>query len=356
MSRRKRFKSNKTKPRHEPGRPPGSLDSGEGTPSKFSVIAYNEHEAKTLHPESLSDVQVLESQYEVIWLDIIGVEDVGMLEEFGRLFGIHPLSLEDVSNVHQRAKFDNYETYSYFVTRMASRNSHLQSEQLSIFHQGKFIITFQEVAGDCLAPLRKRILTGQGYIRKRPADYLLYALVDTVLDHYFPIVDQIGEQLDELDGHLIESNKNFDLAQVHQIRSELLELGRWIRPNREMINQLLRDETSTMSKETQVFMRDCYDHVVRLYESIETYREVCSDLRAYHLSVVSNRTNDVMKTLTIVSSIFIPLGFVAGLYGMNFQHMPELQWRYGYFFVLALMIAIASGLLFWFKRKGWFDD
>lgn len=356
MSKRKRLRPKRRHRTHEPGKPPGSLCFGEGNPSQFSVIAYGKQGATKLNPESLSDVKQLESQHAVIWLDIIGVEDVKILEEFGQLFGIHPLSLEDVANVHQRAKFDNYETYAYFVTRMASRNGHLQSEQLSIFHQGKFIVTFQEVKGDCLEPLRKRILSGQGSIRKRPADYLLYALVDTVLDHYFPILDQIGEQLDELDGHLIESNKNFDLAEVHQIRSELLDLGRWIRPHREMINQLLRDETSSMTKETQVFMRDCYDHVVRLYESIETYREICSDLRAYHLSVVSNRTNDVMKTLTIISSIFIPLGFVAGLYGMNFEHMPELRWKYGYFFVVALMISIASGLLFWFKRKGWFDD
>lgn len=339
-----------------PGRPPGTITTSEDAVSTLHVIAYGEAQAQKFELKSMAQAKKLTEKNNVVWIDITGVNDGKRLQELEQMFGVHPLSLEDVSNVNQRAKFEKFDDYAYFVTRMVSDPEDLQSEQLSIFHTGKFVITFQEVTGDCLKPLRKRILEGAGFIRNRASDYLVYALIDTVLDHYFPVVDGLGERLDELDEQLMASDRRFDAAQVHHIRSELLDLGRWLRPHREMINQLLRDEASSMSAETQMFMRDCYDHVIRLSEAIDTYREICSDLRAYHLSVVSNRTNDVMKTLTIISSIFIPLGFLAGLYGMNFEFMPELHLKYGYFLVLGLMISIAGGLLIWFRSRGWFDD
>ena len=356
MKKRRKRKRVELQRRLHPGCPPGTLCKEDGQSSKIRVIAYGQNQVKRLELESLVEARQLANEFDVVWIDVVGVTDIKLLKQFGDQFKIHPLSLEDVVNVNQRAKFDKFEDYTYYVTQMGSDDDAIMLEQLSIFHCGKFVISFQEFEGDCLNPLRNRIVEGAGFIRKRQADYLVYAIIDMVLDHYFPIVDAIGERLDELDSHLMESDKRFSASDVHSIRSELLELGRVLRPNREMINQLLRDEASTMSLETQVFMRDCYDHIVRLYETIESYREICSDLRAYHLSVVSNRTNDVMKTLTIISSIFIPLGFIAGLYGMNFTNMPELHWKYGYFFVVALMIAVASGLLFWFRKRGWFDD
>jgi magnesium transporter len=223
---------------------------------------------------------------------------------------------------------------------------------LSIFQTGKFVFTFQEKKGDCLEPLRVRIREGKGVIRSKGKDYLVYALLDTVFDHYFPVVDWFGERLDEQDESLM-NGEEFSLQDIHRIRSRLLDLRRWLRPNRELLNQLIRDESKHISDDTKVFLRDCYDHVIQLQESIESYREVCSDLRDYHLSAVGNRTNEVMKTLTIVSTIFIPLSFLAGLYGMNFETMPELRWKYGYFMLLGLMASIAIGFFVWFRRKGW---
>ena len=339
-----------------PGLPPGTLGDGDGIDSSIRVIAYSPDNVEQLEPETLADAKRLESEFDVVWIDIVGVTDIKFLQQFGEKFKIHPLSLEDVVTVNQRAKFDKFEHYTYYVTRMVSNGADVKSQQLSIFHCGKFVITFHERKCDCLTPLEHRIMEAAGFIRKRPGDYLVYAIIDSVLDQYFPIVDAIGERLDDLDTQLMISDKRFNAIEVHKLRSRLLDLGRWLRPNREMINQLLRDEAPSMTPETQVFMRDCYDHAVRLYEEIETYREICSDLRAYHLSVVSNRTNDVMKILTIISSIFIPLGFITGLYGMNFVNMPELQWRYGYFFIVGVMITIAIGLLFWFRSRGWFDE
>lgn len=343
-------------PIRTPGKVPGSFETDSTRVSKVRIIAYNEGSAKTFDSSPLETAKRLANEHDVVWIDVIGVEDSNVLREFGDLFGIHPLSLEDVVNVNQRAKVEQFESYTYCVCKMVAKAKEVETEQLSIFLCGKFVITFQVKQGDCLDPLRKRIQEGLGYIRKRGSDYLVYAIIDTVVDHYFPVIDDIGDKLDELDALLINEEKGFSAAEVHAIRSDLLNLGRSLRPHREMINHLLRGEGSALSAETQIFMRDCYDHVTRLYESVETYREICSDLRAYHLSIVSNRTNDVMKTLTIISSIFIPLGFIAGLYGMNFQNMPELQWRYGYGVVVALMISIAVGLLLWFRSKGWFDD
>lgn len=350
-SNRRRFRARKI----EVGRPPGMLSIDSSQSSQISGMAYGGSRLQQFDDLTLAQAKELEDQFAVIWIDITGVQDMDLLREFGKQFGIHPLSLEDVANVHQRAKSEKFDHYTYYVTRMVTLGNDFQSEQLSIFHCGKFVITFQEIVGDCLNPLRRRIEDSQGNIRKRPADYLVYSIIDMVLDHYFPVVDQLGERLDELDSQLMREQGRYSPADLHSIRSDLLDLGRWLRPNREMINQILRDQNSSMSSETQVFMRDCYDHVIQLQESIEILREICSDLRAYHLSVVSNRTNEVMKTLTIISSIFIPLGFLAGLYGMNFDNMPELHYRYGYFVIIGLMIAIVTGLLSWFKWRGWFD-
>ncbi|MCL4162136.1 UNVERIFIED_CONTAM: hypothetical protein GTU68_049431 [Idotea baltica] len=236
---------------------------------------------------------------------------------------------------------------------MVGNDKEIRTEQLSIFQAKNFIVTFQERPGDCLEPLRARIREGKGVIRDNQSDYLVYAILDSVFDHYFPVVDWLGDQLDAQDETLM-SGERFYLRDIHRLRSYILELRRWLRPNRELLNQLIRDESPHIFKDTKVFLRDCYDHVIHLQESIESYREVCSDLRDFHMSAVSNKTNEVMKTLTIVSTIFIPLSFLAGLYGMNFEVMPELHWRYSYFVLLAVMASIVVGFFVWFRRRGWF--
>lgn len=337
-----------------PGAPPGTVVSDHHSQSTtIEVIAYADGQLIEKHCESFEAARAIGEGCEVTWVNVVGLADVAIIEEFGRLFHIHKLTLEDMVNVHQRAKSEVFQQYHYIVTRMVSSPGAFDSEQLSIIQSGRFVLTFQERSGDCLEPLRNRIRESKGAIRRKGCDYLVYSILDSVFDHYFPVVDWFGDRLDEHDEALIGGDE-FSLQEIHQIRSHLLELRRWLRPNRELINQLIRDESSYILDDTKVFLRDCYDHVIHLQESIESYREVCSDLRDFHLSAVSNRTNEVMKTLTIVSTIFIPLSFLAGLYGMNFESMPELKWKYGYFAVLGLMASIVIGFFWWFRRRGWF--
>jgi magnesium transporter len=233
----------------------------------------------------------------------------------------------------------------------------IETEQLSIILLDKFVFTFQLVKTDCLDPVRRRIREKSGLIRQRGPDCLVYALIDSVIDHYFPILDRLGDRVADFDDALMNDDDTDDISvkQIHQVRRELLNLSRHVRPHREMIGRLLR-EPSGFSEKTRVFLGDCFDHILQLSESIDINREICSDLRSYHLALVGNRTNDVMKTLTIVSTIFIPLSFIAGLYGMNFDNMPELKWRYGYFAAIGAMIAVAGGLLLWFRKRGWFQS
>jgi magnesium transporter len=348
MSNRKQRFQRKT----QPGAPPGTVVSHHPHDTTIHVFGYSATKVKEFEVRSFAEAKKIADQFDVVWIDVVGLGNIGLLQEFAKLFKIHSLTLEDVVNVHQRAKSEVFQHYHYVVTRMVSKPEEFDSEQLSIFQSGKFVFTFQEKAGDCLEPLRERIREAKGVIRSKGGDYLVYAILDTVFDHYFPVVDWFGEQLDDQDEALM-NGENFSLQQIHRLRSHLLELRRWLRPNRELLNQLIRDESSHISADTKVFLRDCYDHVIQLQESIESYREVCSDLRDYHLSAVGNRTNEVMKTLTIVSTIFIPLGFLAGLYGMNFETMPELKWKYGYFALLGVMASIVVGFVYLFRKRGW---
>ena len=351
MSKHKRRFRRKT----SPGAPPGTVVSQNSDGTKIRVLGYSKSAVQEFDCQNFAEVKAKSADFETVWVNVIGLGNVEMIQEFGQLFKIHNLTLEDVVNVHQRAKSETFDHYHYVVTRMVSKAGDINTEQLSIFHIGKHVFTFQETSGGCLEPLQARIREGKGVIRSKGGDFLVYAILDTVFDHYFPVVDWFGEQLDDLDDldEALMNGGSFSLQQVHRLRSHLLELRRWLRPNRELLNQLIRNESSHISADTKVFLRDCYDHVIQLQESIESYREVCSDLRDFHVSAIGNRTNEVMKTLTIVSTIFIPLSFIAGLYGMNFESMPELKWRFGYFAVLGLMFAVAGGFLVWFRRKGW---
>ena len=347
------FRKHRFRRKSKPGAVPGTVIESHVHDTKIHVIAYSAGELREIECRGFAEATELANEFSVVWIDVVGLANIELLQEFGRLFDIHNLTLEDVVNVHQRPKFETFNKYRYVVTRMVAKDKEIRTEQISIFQAKNFVITFQERPGDCLEPLRERIREGKGMVRDNRSDYLVYAILDSVFDHYFPVVDWIGDQLDAQDETLMNGNQ-FYLRDIHRLRSSILELRRWLRPNRELLNQLIRDESTDISKDTKVFLRDCYDHVIQLQESIESYREVCSDLRDFHLSAVSNKTNEVMKTLTIVSTIFIPLSFLAGLYGMNFQVMPELQWRYGYFALLCVMALIVVGFFVWFRRRGWF--
>jgi len=338
------------------GLPPGTLiHRPDFHRPDVTMIAYNEGECVEHSFKSWAEAKRIASQKNVVWINVDGLGDIKFIERFGTEFGIHPLTLEDILNTHQRAKIEDFSNYLYIVLRMASNGTmKLSSEQISIILIDNFVITLQEEPGDCLEPLRERIRTNKGRVRSKRADYLVYSLVDSVIDGYFPMIDHVGERLDNIEDKIISGDESVSIREIHAVRADLLYLQRILRPHRDMINELMRDELPHISVETLTFFRDCFDHLLHLGELTETYRESCSDVRDFQLSKVANRTNDVMKTLTIISTIFIPLSFVAGVYGMNFEFMPELGWPSGYFATLGLMFSVAVGLLGWFWRRGWF--
>ena len=335
---------------------PGSIVTHPDAPKPvITVMAYTSGDLLDETLDSVRGVKDLTEQYDVTWVNVDGLGDGGVLNQLGEMFGLHLLALEDVVNVHQRAKVDDYGQYLFIVARMVHEGARISTEQVSFFVGEKFVLTFQEgKPGDCLDLVRERIRKSGGRLRSGGTGYLTYELLDSVIDHYFPVVESYGERLDKMDEILINTKGRASIADIHSLRSELLELRRALRPHREMVNSLLRDEHQLIDEESRVFLRDCYDHTIQLGDAIDTYRESCSDLRDFHLTALSNRSNDVMKTLTIIATIFIPLGFIAGLYGMNFHDMPELKWRYGYPYALSLMLLTTGGLLLWIHRKGWF--
>ena len=296
------------------------------------------------------------------WIDVVGLHDIELIAELGRLFGLHPLALEDVVNTGQRPKMEDYESNIFIVLRHfhhqpvaggAEGEEEMVPEQISMFVQPGLVITFQEVAGDAFEPVRDRLRRKAGRLPSRGADYLAYALVDALVDSFFPLLEHLGERIEDLEEELVDEPTPESLDSIYRLRRDLLLLRRAAWPKREMINSLQRDDNDLISDETRLFLRDCYDHAVEVLEIIETYRELGAGMLDVYLSSMSQRMNEVMKVLTIIATIFIPLTFIAGVYGMNFQYMPELSMHLGYPVTLAVMAVIAIGLLGYFKRKGW---
>ncbi|MFH5805731.1 magnesium/cobalt transporter CorA [Alienimonas sp. DA493] len=320
--------------------------------------------------DSPDEIPAFLDAHPVAWVNVDGLGDAPVLNRLGEIFGLHPLELEDVTHTHQRAKLEEYPDHLFVVADMAkpcppdprtdpdhADGPIFKTEQISLFLGRGWVLTFQEEPGDCFGPVRERLKSKRGRIRDCGADYLFYALIDAVLDGYFPVVESLGDRLETLDNEISDRSGRGVVGRLHRLRGELLVVRKLLWPHREMTNSLLRDR-ELISRSTQVFLRDAHDHAQQLLELSETYRELCSDLRDFHYAQLNTRSGEVQKVLTIVGSIFIPLSFVAGLWGMNFDtkyeyNMPELEWAYGYPFALGLMGAIAFGLLFFFWRMGW---
>ena len=317
--------------------------------------------ASGLHETAIHSVDQLKpllQHWPVTWIDVTGLGTGETIMELGQLFGLHPLALEDVVNVHQRAKVEKYEDHMFIVARMCNPEDHVRTEQIALFLKPGVLLTFQERPGDCWNTVRDRLRLARGRIRSSEADYLAYALIDSIVDSYFPIVDQLSDELDALDEDVTRRVHPSQIHRVHDLRGQLLALRRSIRPHREMINELSREDVPLVSSETRVFFRDCYDHVIQVIDIVDTYRELTADVRDFYMSSVGNRMNEIMKVLTIIATIFMPLSFIAGVYGMNFNtdspwNMPELNWTYGYPMALGSMALTTLGFLWFFKRKGW---
>ncbi len=342
------------------GSVPGTLTVDPEAPSPVvRMIAYGPEE---LEEETITDLSRLKDslgKMPVTWVNVDGLGDAATIARIGEIFDLHPLALEDVVNVHQRAKAELYHEQVFIVNRMVSLNEQLDTEQLSIFLGRNFVLTFQERQGDCLDPISERIRKGMGQIRKAAAEYLAYALIDAVIDASFPVLEQYGERLELLENRVVTRPDNETIAQIYSAKRDLLALRRATWPLREAINVLLREQVDMITDSTKLYLRDCYDHVIQIIDMVETYREMVSGLLDAYQSSISNQMNAVMKVLTIIATIFIPLGFLAGIWGMNFNtekspvNMPELNWRWGYPFALALMATIAISMLAFFRKQGW---
>lgn len=359
-------KSRKRRPqvrrrRTPPGSPPGTLVADPESPHPtIRVVAYGPDALVERDINHLQQLHDFLDKWPVLWIDVEGLGDAETIRALGELLGLHGLALEDVLNTHQRPKIEQYPGYYFIVSQMVTLGEHLETEQVSLFLGKNFVLTFQEgKPGDSLGSIRERVRQQHGRIRDSGLDYLAYALLDAIVDGYFPILEQYGERLENLEDEIISRPSGDMVTRIHEIRRNLLTLRRAIWPQREIFNALLREETPLVTSETRLHLRDCYDHTTQLIDLIETYRELGADLTDVYLSSISNRTNEIMRVLTVIATIFIPLTFIAGVYGMNFNpnvslwNMPELNWPWGYPLALALMIAVAAAQLIFFRRRGW---
>lgn len=292
----------------------------------------------------------------VTWINVDGVHNVPVLEKLGECFGLHRLVMEDILNTDQRPKVEDFGEYLYIVLKMLSngKNGEIVTEQISIVAGSNFVLSFQEgVEGDVFNLIRERLRNGKGRIRKMSADYLTYSLLDAVVDNYFVILEKFGDRIELLETELIESPTQKTVQRIYQLKREMIFLHNAVWPLREVVSTLGKHESPIIREATVPYFRDVYDHVIHVIDSVDIYREMISSMLDMYLSSVSNRLNEVMKILTAISLIFMPLTFIVGLYGMNFKYMPELEWRYGYFVTLFAMFGIGVFMFFYFKRKKW---
>jgi len=327
--------------------------------ARIRLLAYGPDRVEERQIQAVSDLEVL-PDLPVVWLDVDGTGDVEKIRQIGERFGLHPLAVEDVLSQHERAKVDTYPPHDFVVVRMLDLNGELTTEQLSMVLAERYIVTFQEhPGGDPFDGVRDRIRKGSGPLRGAGADHLAYALLDAVVEAYFPVLEQYGERLEELEEEVVQSPQTHTLARVHAVKHDLLRVRRAVWPLRDALATLGREQTPFVKPATRVYLRDLHDQTIQVVELIETYRDLGSGLSDLYLSSVSNRLNEVMKVLTIISTIFIPLSFIAGVYGMNFDrsagrlNMPELGWSGGYLYALSLMAIVALVMLAYFWRKGW---
>ncbi|MBD2464087.1 magnesium/cobalt transporter CorA [Oscillatoria sp. FACHB-1407] len=352
---------------HEPGSLPGTLTIEDDAPiPSIVLIDYSEEMAARVQIQAPEDCTPYLDTESVSWVDVQGLGSEDILQRLGRVFSLHPLVLEDVVNVPQRPKVEEYEDQLLIIARMVipkQSGNGFVSEQVSFILGKHYLLTVQEEPEyDTFNPVRDRIRTSKGTIRKHKADYLAYTLLDTIVDGFFPVLETYGERIEELEDEVVMCPTHQTLEKIYELKRQLLTLRRAIWPQRDAINAIIRDSSPLVSDEVRIYLRDCYDHSVQVLDMVETYRELASSLMDVYLSSVSNRMNEVMKLLTIISTIFIPLTFIAGIYGMNFNterspwNMPELNWYWGYPLCLGVMGVIALGLVLYFWKKGWFQN
>ncbi len=347
--------------RSAPGTPPGTLAAHPGAGASHIVVrrfSADLYEEKPL--ERVDGLEHLLDPSSCLWVDVTGLANADTIARIGHAFGLHDLSLEDALDPGQRAKAEHYEHYTFVALQTLAMTHHVEFHQLSVFFGQRFVVTLQDRSDDALESVRDRLRKSGGKIRSRGADYLTYALVDSVIDHYFPVVERFDDYLETVEDLVLEQQGSDVIDLARNARSDLRTIRHTVWPTRDAVTSLMREDTGRITDETRVHLRDCYDHIIQLQEMIESSREVAASLLESHLSQVTLRTNEVMKVLTIIATIFIPLTFITGLYGMNFNpsssplNMPELNWYWGYPFSLLMMVGTMAATVVYVVRKGWF--
>ena len=344
---------------HKAGQSPGTLVHVGEVPSADVDIRRIDYNPQHMTDQTISNPKDCRPSPEatmVSWVNFNGVHNLPLLEQIGANFTLHPLVLEDIVNTEHRPKFEDFDSYLFLVLKMLHYDiptAEIHTEQVSLVITPNSVLSFQEKQGDVFEGVRERLRNNKGRLRKMGSDYLAYALLDAVVDSYFGILEQIGEQVELLEDELILQPTPKTLTKIHHFKREMILLRKAVWPLREMIGGLQRNESPLITDATGIFLRDVYDHTIQILDTMETFRDVISGLQDLYLSNISNRMNEVMKVLTIIATIFIPLSFFAGIYGMNFEHMPELHWRWSYPLLWLFMLAISGGMLLYFRKKQW---
>ncbi len=340
----------------EKGAPPGTLFyTGEQSGRvKITLIEFTEQEFFEKEFYDFAECIRFMRPDMIKWINVEGVHDVQLIETIGKHFNLHPLTLEDIVHIDQRPKFEDYEHYLLSVMKMIMYDTEAHSEQLSLVLQENIVISFQEPqGGDAFDVIRLRLRQGKGRVRKNGADYLFYALMDAVVDWYFNAVEKIGDKISDVEEEIMNDPQRESLLQLYHLKREVIYLRKQVWPVRDLISNLIRCESPFITANTQIFLRDLHDHSTRIIDAVETYRDLLSGMMDIYLSTNSNKMNEVMKVLTVMSSVFIPVTFIAGVYGMNFDYMPELHSAYGYIVVWLIMLTVIGGLLYYFRRRKW---
>lgn len=343
------------------GSPPGSvIFTGKQKMDEVLIhyLEYNEEKFKKINPENQSIEAFHHPTDEFVqWYDIRGLHDVAIINNIGTTFKLHPLILEDIVDTQQRPKYDEYDDGIIIILKALSFDTEtntVKTEQVSIYLGQGFLLSFQENKTDLFHLVRDRVHAGKGRIRRKNADYLIYALLDSIMDHYYTVLDEIELVIEKLESSILNKPNQNSKGEIHHLKQEMLTVRKTIAPLREAISRFSKSEHDLISDNTKVFLRDLYDHNVQLLDTTETYRDMLNSLQDLYLSEISFKMNQVMQMLTLITSVFVPLSFLAGLYGMNFEYIPELQVKYGYFVLIGVMFLIGGSMLYFFKRKNWF--
>jgi len=340
------------------GVPPGTLLYTGDLQEYFeiNIIDYDNNNFNNFCPKNIEECFIFKDSPTVTWINITGLHRTDIIEQIGKHYNLHPLVLEDILNIRQRPKIEYFDDYIFIVLKMLSYNEVLKeidAEQVSIILGSNFVFTFQERKGDLFDTIRNRLRNNIGIIRKSSSDYLLYSLIDVIVDNYFLILEKIGVRIEDIEDKILLNPSPEVIRTIHNLKNSLIELRKTVWPLREILSNLYKGESELIKDKTSVYFRDVYDHTIQIIDTIETLRDIVSGLLDVYLSSISNRMNEIMKVLTIIATIFIPLTFIAGVYGMNFKFMPELEWKMGYPMVLLVMFLSAIGMLIYFKRKKW---